>query len=207
MKIDNMGDFTIQSYLRNEISPSLISFIHCETKKCFDMRRTNYNYKDNYMWDDTKPNTLAFKFKNNQFDIINLVFKNENFLSFSGSYINHNQIAFGGVRRFSTPNAPIAPYHMAYAIPVQLAYMKQLGAKAFVLSYNAGVRDGFFKLISRIAKSKNPKGIYQEAQQMYLDNSFEEHETPVLCNSVLQRLHYCRIDKSMNETELIKLLS
>ena len=104
------GSFTIKSYLRSEITPNLVHFIQLETEKNFNLRRSNYNYKENYIWDESSSQSLAFKFKNSQFDMINLVFQNDEFLSFSGTYLNKNEIAFGGgcFRVLENPDRPAA---------------------------------------------------------------------------------------------------
>lgn len=206
MYIRTINDFDIYVYPKKDITKEIILFVKQASEEAFSSKRLNYNYSENYLWDPEDNKTLAYKFYKKQFDIICLVFQNGEFVSFSGMYFKNSQIAFGGVRRFSSKKSPLTPYHMAFVVPIQLEYARKLGARAFVLSYNVGIRDGFFKSISRIVNRKHSSGIYKEAQKMYLENSFMPREESTICNSTNQRLHYCILDNSLETCEFIRLV-
>lgn len=206
MYIKSINNFDIQVYLKEDISDETIFFVKQASESAFLSKRTNYNYNENYRWDPEDDKTLAYKFEKKQFDMICIVFQKDEFVSFSGLYLNRFKIAFGGVRRFSSKKSPITPYHMAYVIPLQLEYARKIGARGFVLSYNVGIRDGFFKSISRIVKRKHSSGIYKDAQQMYLENLFIPRGESTICNSTNQRLHYCILDSSLDTDEFIRLV-
>ena len=201
------NEYKIIEYAKSEITDDLVDLIKKYCEVSFENRRESYEYYENYIWNHEDVKTLAYKFFNQHFEYIYLVYLNDEFLSFSGLYLK-NGIAFGGARRFSSIHSPIKPYHLAYVIPQQLKRSKELASKAFVVPYNFGVRNKYFdRIVSIIEKSINADHFsneYSSIKNFCLNNEVKIQRTPVLCNGVFQYLIYFYLENEITQEDFFE---